>query len=71
VRVIIPGYIGGRMVKWLKSITVTAEESTNFYHYFDNRVFPSHVTADIAEKETEKWWKHPDVRESYFYCSHS
>jgi nitrate reductase (NAD(P)H) len=34
---IIPGFIGGRMVKWLSEITVTEKESDNFYHYYDNR----------------------------------
>jgi DMSO/TMAO reductase YedYZ molybdopterin-dependent catalytic subunit len=34
---IIPGFIGGRMVKWLSEITVTEKESDNFYHYHDNR----------------------------------
>lgn len=52
-RIIIPGYIGGRMVKWLEEITVTAEESTNHYHYFDNRVLPSHVDEKLANEEGE------------------
>jgi DMSO/TMAO reductase YedYZ molybdopterin-dependent catalytic subunit len=50
-RVIIPGYIGGRMVKWLTRITVTSRESDNHYHYKDNRVLPSHVDADKANAE--------------------
>ncbi len=48
---IIPGHIGGRMVKYLEEITVTPVESDNFYHYFDNRVLPSHVDAELAKKE--------------------
>lgn len=51
VRIIIPGHIGGRMVKYLEEITVTPKESDNFYHYFDNRVLPSHVDAELAKKE--------------------
>ena len=54
VRIIIPGYIGGRMVKWLSTITVTAEESDNFYHFKDNRVLPIGITAESADKEG--WW---------------
>lgn len=40
VRIIIPGFIGGRMVKWLSEITVESAESQNHYHFFDNRVLP-------------------------------
>jgi nitrate reductase (NAD(P)H) len=51
VRVIIPGFIGGRMVKWLKRIIVTTKESDSYYHYKDNRVLPSHVDAELANAE--------------------
>ncbi|CAN1173490.1 Nitrate reductase [NAD(P)H] [Linum perenne] len=58
VRVIIPGFIGGRMVKWLRRIIVTSEESGNYYHYRDNRVLPSHVDAELAN--SEGWWYKPE-----------
>ncbi|THU66226.1 hypothetical protein C4D60_Mb05t11910 [Musa balbisiana] len=58
VRVIIPGFIGGRMVKWLKRIIITPQESHNYYHYKDNRVLPSHVDADLANAEA--WWYKPE-----------
>jgi DMSO/TMAO reductase YedYZ molybdopterin-dependent catalytic subunit len=48
---IIPGYIGGRMVKWLNKIVVTSQESGNYYHFHDNRVLPSHVDAETAKAE--------------------
>ncbi|KAK8966240.1 hypothetical protein KSP40_PGU014245 [Platanthera guangdongensis] len=57
-RMIIPGFIGGRMVKWLTKITVTATESESYYHYKDNRVFPSHVDAELAD--AEGWWYKPE-----------
>jgi len=57
-RLIIPGYIGGRMIKWLNEIEVTTEESDNFFHFNDNRVLPEHVTAEIAN--AEGWWYKPD-----------
>ena len=57
-RLIIPGYIGGRMIKWLNEISVTTEESDNFFHFNDNRVLPEHVTAEIAN--AEGWWYKPD-----------
>jgi DMSO/TMAO reductase YedYZ molybdopterin-dependent catalytic subunit len=53
VRMIIPGFIGGRMVKWLAEITVTEAESNNFYHFHDNRVMPPHVDEELAKKEGE------------------
>ncbi|KAH7296828.1 hypothetical protein KP509_26G040600 [Ceratopteris richardii] len=58
VRMIIPGHIGGRMVKWLKRIVVTTKESGNHYHYKDNRVLPSHVDAETAN--AEGWWYKPE-----------
>jgi nitrate reductase (NAD(P)H) len=51
VRIIIPGFIGGRMVKWLKRIIVTPQQSDSYYHYNDNRVLPSHVDAELANAE--------------------
>lgn len=51
VRVIVPGFIGGRMVKWLKRIIVTTQESDSYYHYKDNRVLPSHIDAELANAE--------------------
>ncbi|TKY56209.1 Nitrate reductase of NADH 2 [Spatholobus suberectus] len=58
VRMIIPGFIGGRMVKWLKRIVVTEHECDNHYHYKDNRVLPSHVDAELASEEG--WWYKPE-----------
>lgn len=57
VRMIIPGHIGGRMVKWLARIHVSDIESTNHHHLHDNRVLPSHVDAVTAT--AENWWAKP------------
>mmetsp|Transcript_14720 Transcript_14720/g.21912 ORF Transcript_14720/g.21912 Transcript_14720/m.21912 type:complete len:827 (+) Transcript_14720:61-2541(+) len=57
VRIIIPGYIGGRMIKWLKEIEVSENESDNHYHYLDNRVLPPNVDAERAL--AEGWWYKP------------
>lgn len=54
VRVIIPGWVGARMVKWLDTIEVSLKVSESHYHYFDNRIFPSFVDNELAEKEG--WW---------------
>ncbi|KAF8652992.1 hypothetical protein HU200_062427 [Digitaria exilis] len=58
VRLIVPGYTAGRMVKWLRRIVVTTAESDNYYHHRDNRLFPSHVDAKLAE--AEGWWYKPE-----------
>jgi nitrate reductase (NAD(P)H) len=58
VRVIIPGWIGGRMVKWLTKIIITDKESDNYYHFFDNRILPPQVDKEIADKDG--WWYKPE-----------
>ena len=55
VRIIIPGQIGGRSVKWLKKIIVTAEPSDNWYHIYDNRVLPTEVTPETSDHLPEVW----------------
>ena len=51
VRLIIPGYIGGRMIKWLTTINVIEHETKNHYHYHDNRILPPHITAEESLTE--------------------
>jgi DMSO/TMAO reductase YedYZ molybdopterin-dependent catalytic subunit len=51
VRVVVPGNISGRMVKWLTEVRVDDKESQNHYHFFDNRLLPSHVDQGVATKE--------------------
>ena len=41
VRVIIPGWIGGRMVKWLTHITVKDAPSENYYHFCQSPPTPA------------------------------
>jgi len=53
-RTLLPGCIGGRMIKWLCKMWVSAEPSVSHYHFFDNRVLPPHVDVEIAGKEG--WW---------------
>lgn len=53
-RLVIPGYIGGRMIKWLKHINVIPHESHNCYHYHDNKALPPQITSDIATEGG--WW---------------
>lgn len=59
VRLIVPGVIGGRMIKYLTKITVSDTRSDSWYHYHDNRVLPSIVgDADMANRE--QWWIRPE-----------
>eukprot|EP00928_Gymnodinium_smaydae_P010609 TRINITY_DN1399_c0_g1_i1.p1 TRINITY_DN1399_c0_g1~~TRINITY_DN1399_c0_g1_i1.p1 ORF type:complete len:902 (-),score=171.45 TRINITY_DN1399_c0_g1_i1:537-3242(-) len=57
-RTLLPGCIGGRMIKWLCKMWVAAEPSDNHYHFFDNRVLPPHVDAALATEEG--WWYKPE-----------
>ena len=54
-RVVIPGQIGGRSVKWLKRLIVTASPSDNWYHIYDNRVLPTMVSPEESANNS-KWW---------------
>lgn len=55
VRVIIPGQIGGRSVKWLKRVILTKEPSDNWYHIYDNRVLPTMITPEASADLPETW----------------
>lgn len=57
-RLVVPGQIGGRMVKWLQRIEVSDRESQHYLHFFDNKLLPTIVTADEARNE-DKWWYDP------------
>ncbi|CCM02700.1 uncharacterized protein FIBRA_04806 [Fibroporia radiculosa] len=58
VRLIIPGQIGGRSVKWLKDIEISEKESSHYLHYFDNRVLPTQLSPEQARAE-KHWWYDP------------
>ncbi|KAK1019429.1 hypothetical protein LTR54_000071 [Friedmanniomyces endolithicus] len=60
VRLMIPGYVGGRCVKWLKKIWVTDHENTSHYHIWDNRVLPSFITEKDGDF-AEAMFNHPDT----------
>jgi len=48
-RVVVPGFIGARSVKWLGGITLQAEPSDNYYRARAYRTFPPEVTAETAD----------------------
>ncbi|KAF5018646.1 hypothetical protein F66182_9365 [Fusarium sp. NRRL 66182] len=55
VRIVIPGQIGGRSIKWLKKINVTSEPSDNWYHIYDNRVLPTMISPEESANLPEVW----------------
>lgn len=57
-RVVIPGIIGARSVKWLHHISVTQRESQNHYMQEDYKILPQHVTWDSV---TDWWHRVPPV----------
>jgi nitrate reductase (NAD(P)H) len=54
-RIVIPGQIGGRSVKWLKRIIVTSAPSDNWYHIYDNRVLPTMIDPEQSADLPETW----------------
>ena len=49
------------MIKWLCKITVSSKETENFYHIYDNRVFPPHILSKAVATD-EKIWTDPRYR---------
>ncbi|GAA5833257.1 hypothetical protein JCM9279_001469 [Rhodotorula babjevae] len=57
-RLVVPGQIGGRSVKWLKKIEVSDKESQHYLHFWDNKVLPTTLTGEEA-REQRDWWHDP------------
>ncbi len=49
IRVIVPGYIGARSIKWLARIHVQESPSDNYYQTHAYKLFPDFVTADNVD----------------------
>jgi sulfite oxidase len=50
-RVVTPGYLGARSVKWLGSIRLQEEPSSNYYQAYAYKLFPPEVDEETAEWE--------------------
>ncbi|KAI8079952.1 Oxidoreductase, molybdopterin-binding domain-containing protein [Halteromyces radiatus] len=59
IRLIVPGCIGGRSVKWLRTIECSDQPSTNIFHDNDNKVFPPQVES-AEQASAENWWPRPE-----------
>lgn len=53
VRVVLPGIVGVRWVKWLERITIQDHESPNVYQQRDYKVLPPEATDS---ESAEKYW---------------
>jgi sulfite oxidase len=48
-RIVVPGYIGARSVKWLRDITLQEHPSTNPYQARDYKTFPPEITGATVD----------------------
>ncbi|OAY29636.1 sulfite oxidase isoform X2 [Manihot esculenta] len=53
-RVVVPGVIGARSVKWLESINIIAEECQGFFMQKDYKMFPPSVDWDNIDWSTRR-----------------
>ncbi|KAF2765100.1 hypothetical protein EJ03DRAFT_378103 [Teratosphaeria nubilosa] len=60
VRLVIPGFVGGRNVKWLEKIWISDQASDNYWHIWDNRVVPEFITTQDGDL-ADAFFHHPDT----------
>ncbi|KAK2873485.1 hypothetical protein FQN49_002322 [Arthroderma sp. PD_2] len=59
-RLILPGWVGARSIKWLAKIWVTEQENDSHYHIYDNRQLPSFIT-DTESEIAQIMFHHPST----------
>lgn len=60
VRLMVPGYVGGRCVKWLSKVWISDHENDSYYHIYDNRVLPNFV-MDKDSEFADVLYRHPST----------
>ncbi|KAL5335736.1 hypothetical protein BJX70DRAFT_309296 [Aspergillus crustosus] len=59
-RLVLPGWVGARSVKWLTKVWVTDYENDGYYHIYDNRQLPSFIT-DPGSEVAKIMYHHPST----------
>ncbi|GBF61703.1 nitrate reductase [Trichophyton mentagrophytes] len=57
-RLILPGWVGARSIKWLAKVWVNEDENDSHYHIYDNRQLPSFIT-DTESEIAQLMYHHP------------
>ncbi|KXN85866.1 Sulfite oxidase [Leucoagaricus sp. SymC.cos] len=56
-RIVVPGYLGARWVKWADTVLISPSESPNFYQQRDYKILPPEV--ETKEAAQPLWSKYP------------